>query len=179
MHRLFVALRPPHAVRHLLNKAMGGVAGARWQDDAQLHVTLRYIGKVERHVAEDIAIALRDVRSPALTVAVRGVGTFETRGRIDTLWAGVGPADAITRLHRKIDHALVRVGLAPEGRAYQPHITIARFGRDAGPVDRFLADWAMMASDPFTIDHFRLFESHVGQGGATYDTIARYPLIQD
>ena len=45
MHRLFVALRPPRATREQLLDAMGGVPGARWQSDDQLHLTLRFIGE--------------------------------------------------------------------------------------------------------------------------------------
>ncbi|MEC7933242.1 MAG: 2'-5' RNA ligase family protein, partial [Pseudomonadota bacterium] len=55
MHRLFVAIRPPAAIRSLLLSLSGGVEGARWQDDTQLHLTLRFIGEVDRHRANDIA----------------------------------------------------------------------------------------------------------------------------
>ncbi|MES2754263.1 MAG: RNA 2',3'-cyclic phosphodiesterase, partial [Pseudomonadota bacterium] len=44
MPRLFVALRPPAAVRDLLSDAMAGVPDARWQDDDQLHLTVRFLG---------------------------------------------------------------------------------------------------------------------------------------
>src|SRR3546814_1235738 len=55
MHRLFVAIRPPSAIRKALLSIMGGVEGARWQSDDQLHLTLRFIGEVDRHRADDIA----------------------------------------------------------------------------------------------------------------------------
>ena len=51
MHRLFVALRPPAVVRQQLLAAMQGVPGARWQDDDQLHLTVRFVGDVDRHQA--------------------------------------------------------------------------------------------------------------------------------
>ena len=54
MHRLFVALRPPPAVRAALAATMDGVPRARWQDDEQIHLTIRYIGEVDRRVAEDV-----------------------------------------------------------------------------------------------------------------------------
>ena len=65
MVRLFVALRPPPAIRDMLADAMDGVPQARWQDDEQLHLTLRFIGEVDRPVAEDIAAALGQVHAPA------------------------------------------------------------------------------------------------------------------
>src|SRR3546814_13749731 len=48
-HRLFVALRPARPVRTALIAAMHGIAAARWQSDEQLHLTLRFIGEVDRH----------------------------------------------------------------------------------------------------------------------------------
>lgn len=178
MHRLFVALRPPANIRAMLIAAMGGIAGARWQDDEQLHLTLRYIGEVERPVAEDVAVALEGVRAAPVTLAVSGVGAFDGGGRPGgAVWAGMTPRQPLTLLHTKIDGALVRAGLAPERRAYLPHVTLARLSRSAGLPDRFLADRAMLSSPPFTLDHFMLFESHLGSRGATYEAIARYPLL--
>ncbi len=176
MHRLFVALRPPPEVRRGLMAAMGGVTEARWQDDEQLHVTLRYIGEVERTVAEDVAVALNSVHAAPVTLAAAGVGRFDQRDGRASVWAGVTPREGVTALHRKVDQALVRIGLAPEGRAYLPHITLARLSRHAGPVDRFLADAAMLSSAPLTLDHFLLYESNLGRDGATYEAIARYRL---
>lgn len=176
MHRLFVGLRPPPAIRAALGAVMTGVERARWQDDDQLHLTLRYIGEVERPVAEDVATMLSNIRFPAITVALDGVGQFGARGRINALWAGVTPHDELTRLHLKIDRALVRIGLPPEGRAYLPHITIARISGSAGPIDGFLARNASLSSPPFELRHFLLFESHLGHDGARYEAIARYPL---
>lgn len=175
MHRLFVALRPPPAVRQALIARMGGVAGARWQDDGQLHLTLRYIGPVDAAVAEDVAVALSAVRHAPVTVALSGIGRFDRRGRLDSLWIGAEPRDALAALHRKIDRALVTAGLAPEGRAYLPHVTLARFGRDSGAIDTFVAAGGAAAA-PWQATDFRLYESHVGADGSRYEAVARYPL---
>jgi 2'-5' RNA ligase len=132
---LFVALRPPAATRAALLAAMARIPGARWQDDGQLHCTLRFIGEVDRHQAEDVAAALGGVRHPAMTLRLGSPGVFERKGRVDTLWVGVKPRDAIEPLHLKIDRALHKAGIPPDARAFVPHITIARFARgdaDAG-----------------------------------------------
>lgn len=179
MHRLFVALRPPPPIRALLSAAMGGVPGARWQDDEQLHLTLRFIGEVDGRVAEDVALALGHVHAPAIEVALAGVGAFDKDGRVNALWAGVTPHDALAALHRKVDHAMVRVGLAPEGRTYLPHITLARLPRSMGmgvEIERWCADHAGLSSAPFTIEHLCLFASTLGTGGARYEAVDRWPL---
>lgn len=176
MHRLFVATRPPAAIRTRLADLMEGVAGARWQDDDQIHLTLRFIGEVDARVADDAAAALGSVHHPPFEIALDGVGAFDARGRVNTLWAGVRPHDLLARLHRKIDQALVRAGLPPEGRAYLPHITLARFGRECVGLEAFVATHAGLTSPAFPIDHFALFESRLGSAGASYEIVARYPL---
>ena len=175
MHRLFVAIQPPLAVRDYLLGIMGGVANARWQDDRQLHLTLRFIGEVDRHMAQDIASALAGVRQPPFEVALAGVGSFVKRGR-GTLWAGVKPLKPLKSLHKKVEQACLRAGLAPEMRAYHPHVTLARIGRTAGPVEPFIARWAGLSGSPFAVEDFCLYESTLGSEGAAYTIVERYPL---
>lgn len=176
MHRLFIGLRPPAAIRERLLALMGGIPGARWQTDAQLHITLRFIGEVDRRMAEDVALALGQVHFPAFEVALDGVGQFDTRGRPNAVWAGIRPHEHAAQLHHKLDQALVRLGLEPERRAYRPHITLARMNGPSGIADRFLADHAGLASPPFGFTHFTLFESHLAGEGAIYETVERYRL---
>ena len=174
MHRLFVAIRPPVPWRRELLTLMEGVEGARWQDDDQLHLTLRFIGEVDRRMAEDIAAALAAIRFAPFEAQIHGVGAFDRRGVVDTLWAGVRPRDPLAHLHRKIDRACVALGLPPERRAYLPHITLARFGRSGALVDPFLATHVALNSPPFIIDSFALFESRLGNNGAHYQIVEDY-----
>lgn len=176
MHRLFVAIRPPAAIRDLLLGLSRGVEGARWQDDDQLHCTLRFIGEVDHHRASDIAAALARVTGPALDLALSGVGTFGRRGHVDTLWAGVAPPDGLAALHRKVDRACAGAGIAPDERAYLPHVTLARLNRSSARVDDFLALHAGLSSPRFTIAEFGLYESLMGRGGSVYHLAERYPL---
>ncbi|MEP9361284.1 RNA 2',3'-cyclic phosphodiesterase [Sphingomonas sp. KR3-1] len=176
MLRLFVGLRPPAAIRAQLLALMGGIPGARWQDEGQLHITLRFIGEIDERAAEDAALALAQVHWPPVEVALDGVGTFDSRGRINALWAGVRPKEALAGLHRKIDQALVRAGQPPEHRAYLPHITLARMNAPSEAVARFVEAHAGLASPPFTLGHFYLFESHLGHEAARYEVVERYGL---
>jgi RNA 2',3'-cyclic 3'-phosphodiesterase len=176
MHRLFVAIPPTAAVRAHLLALMGGVAGARWQDEAQLHLTLRFIGEIDRHRAADADAALAGIVHPAFDVAIEGVGSFERRGEPAALWAGVAPQEPLKALHKKVDQALVRAGLEPERRAYLPHITLARLPRGAGPVGGFLGGAATAAGPAFRVEDFCLYESRLIPAGAVYTIVERYRL---
>lgn len=155
---------------------MGGVSGVRWQTDDQLHITLRFIGEVDRHTGSDIAAALSSIRHPPFVASLSGIGTFGRRGQPGVLWAGVAPHDPLKALHKKVDQACMRAGLAPEGRAYHPHITLARLKRTSGSVEGLAETSAGLTSAPFVVDRFGLFESTLTPEGAVYTAAATYPL---
>jgi 2'-5' RNA ligase len=175
-HRLFVALRPPRPIRARLIAAMHGISGARWQNDDQLHLTLRFIGEVDRHRAEDVAAALGALHAPTIAARIAGVSLFERHGRPHMVWAGVEPAEPVAALHRKVDQLLMRVGIDKETRAFLPHVTLARLNRGSGPVAPFLALNGDLATPDFVFGHVTLYESELGHGGSRYHPIARYPL---
>lgn len=176
VHRLFVAIRPPAPIRARLCAAMGGISGARWQTDDQLHLTLRFIGEVDRHLADDVHAALGSVHHPRFALALNGIGHFDRRGRPEAVWAGVAPHEPLQRLHNKVDQALARIGIAPEQRAYLPHITLARLKRGSGPVGNLLEQSGGLTSAPFEVDRFALFESNLTPDGAVYSTVGTYPF---
>jgi 2'-5' RNA ligase len=184
MHRLFVALELPPPVRDALLAAMpmfgGGIAGARWQRDDQLHLTLRFIGEVDRHQTQDIAAALALVNFHRFSLSLGHPGTFDRRGRIDTLWVGVTPQHEVAALAKQIDSALSRIGLQPETRAFLPHITVARISRSAGRLDGFAAVPPVlpMPATPWDVTGFSLWESSLGHDGANYAVIESYTLRQ-
>ena len=175
MHRLFVAIRPPQSVIQELMRLTGGISGARWQTGDQLHLTLRFIGEVGPHQADDIHAILDSVRQPAFEARLAGLGSFERRGQPEVVWAGVTPHEPLNALHKKVDQALVRVGLEPERRAYSPHVTLARLKRGSGSVRAFL-EQPVAPTSPFLVDSFCLYESQLTPAGAVHSVIARYPL---
>ncbi|MES2136025.1 MAG: RNA 2',3'-cyclic phosphodiesterase [Pseudomonadota bacterium] len=176
MHRLFVAIRPPEPIRDLLIDAMDDSPEFRWQDDEQLHLTLRFIGEVERPVAEDLANALEQIRAEPFALRLNGLGRFEQRNS-GALWAGVEPREAVATLAAKVERACLAGGLDPERRAFHPHITIARWkGRRTREVHDFLERKRGFASEPFAVDAFTLFESRLSRHGAHYEEVASYPL---
>lgn len=155
---------------------MGGISGARWQSDDQLHLTLRFIGEVDRHTARDIHAALGRVHHPRFEIALHGIGAFDRRGQADAVWAGVTPQAPVEALHRKVDQELIRVGIAADQRAYLPHITLARLNRSSGPVGNLIEAAGGLSSAPFPIEAFSLFESNLTPDGAVYTVVERYPL---
>lgn len=176
MHRLFVAIRPPAPIRDLLIDAMDDGPELGWVKDDNLHLTLRFIGEVERPLADDIAAALTRVRAARFELRLAGIGRFDRRNG-GAIWAGVEPKVPVAALAAKVERACIGAGLAPERRAFHPHITIARFHRrSAAFADALAARNRALASPPFAVAAFTLFESHLSRHGADYEAVAGYAL---
>ena len=176
MHRLFVAIRPPEEVCDLLIDAMDDSADFRWQEDEQLHLTLRFIGEVDRPLADDLAAALARIHADRFELRVSGVGRFEQRSA-GALWAGVEPKEPVAALAAKVERVCQQAGLEPDHRAFHPHITLARWkGRRSREVAAFLERARGLSSDPFEVAEFTLFESRLSRHGAHYEEVATYPL---
>lgn len=176
MHRLFIAIRPPEPIRGLLLDAMDDSADFGWQDEEQLHLTLRFVGELARPCAEDLALGLRRVGVPPFELRIAGAGRFEQRNG-GALWAAVEPKEPVAALSAKIERICQAEGLEPERRAFHPHITLARWkGRRTREVHDWLERSRGLASAPFLVDEFILFESRLSRHGAHYEEVARYPL---
>jgi 2'-5' RNA ligase len=174
-HRLFIGIRPPAPVREALIDTMEALEGARWQEDEQLHLTMRFAGEVEREAANDLAAALASIVLPSFKLELEGVSHFERKGMPTVIWARVRPAPELERLRAKIERACDLTGLGGETRRFTPHITIARLNSHTGPI----VDWLTRNSGlraNWQVDGFSLFESHLLASGAQYEVAVHYPL---
>lgn len=177
MIRLFVALPLAEDRRaHLAGLGMG-MRGVRWVPAENLHITLRFIGEVDDDLARDIDAALAEVTAPAFSLGVSGLGLFGTGSRLRVLWAGVERAPGLLLLKGRVDAALRRLGLEGEGRAYTPHVTLARLDRpDDHRLRAFVEGNALAVAERLAVDSFALFSSDLTRGGPVYTEEARYPL---
>ena len=177
MIRLFVAVALPDALRRRLAMLCGGVRGARWADESNMHLTLRFIGEVGEDRVEDIVDALGRIAAPPFDLTLAGAGHFETRGRVRTLWIGIEPSPPLADLQGRIEGVLQRTGLPAEGRKFAAHIALARLD---GARPEAVRDWlfanALFRAPPHRVEAFVLFQSLLGHGGAVYRPVAEFPL---
>lgn len=177
--RIFVALPLPKDIRLALVRLCGGIAGTRWVEPNNFHITLRFCGDANRHSTDDFHLELSAVRFPEFELALRGIGIFERRGHIHMLWAGLDAPQSVNELRDRIEAAAVRSGFQPESRKFTPHITLCRFKPHSMPdVGSYLEMNNAFSTDTFTIDRFNLYQSRLGHGGARYEVLSEYALNQ-
>lgn len=178
MLRLFVGLAFPEGIRQHLALLCSGLPKARWVAPESLHLSLRFIGEVDEIQAEAIDANLLAIKAPGFDLSLAGVGTFGQGRQTRVLWAGVGRQPALDHLQAKVESAVVRAGLEPEGRRFSPHVTLARFRESppAGRLGAYIQHNEMFRAGPFPAREFILYRSHLGGEGAHYERLAEYPL---
>jgi 2'-5' RNA ligase len=177
--RLFTAIEIPSALRADLARLQNGVPGARWVTPENFHVTLRFIGEVDNAIASDIDAQLARIGAIGFELAIKGVGYFADGAKLRALYAAVENNPALEHLQHKVESAISRAGVRPEGRRYTPHVTLARFSgrQDAGHhLAQFMASHSLWRPEPFDVEHFTLFSSVTRPEGALYRVEAEYPL---
>ncbi len=175
--RLFVGLELPDPLRDRLTALYGSLVGARWTPPENLHLTLRFIGETPRHVAEEIDHALAALRGRSFPLALSGIGIFNRAGRASALWAGIEQREPVEHLRRKVETALQRIGLPPERKRFQPHVTLARVD---GIAETVLASWVqahnLLRSPSVPVTCFTLFSSLLGKEQPVYTAEVNYEL---
>lgn len=178
MPRLFIGLELPDDVAASLSGLRGGLPGARWVDPADYHLTLRFIGDIDRRAAREIEDELSEIDADAVPISIGSLGVFGG-DKPHTLYAGVVPSRELLDLHAESERCLRRLGMKPEGRKFTPHITLARL-RSTSVLDvvDYLSAHCLFGRQDFTAERFALFSARETFGGGPYIVEAAYPLLQ-
>ena len=177
MHRLFIAIDLSDEDKKRIGSICYGLPETRWIPEEQIHLTLRFIGEVDGAAYRRIIDALGEVRSEPFELKVRGIGHFPPRRTPRVLWLGLDKREALLQLRRRIEAKLQQTGLAPEGRKFSPHITIARFKNPPlTKVASFMAAHNLFELPAFRAEEFHLYSSHLTSSGAIHTIEASYPL---
>jgi 2'-5' RNA ligase len=179
-----IAQGAEHLVDTLRRRAASLAPAARitWVTAARLHVTVRFIGQVEETRARKIMEAFRQpLTERPFDLVVSGTGTFPPRGAPRVIWAGLaGGAAEAEAVERLVTARLTPLGVAPEARAYRPHLTLGRVKEPAGlRAATLLEGFEQHAFGRVQVSAITLFESRLSPKGPTYVPLLRTPFQRD
>lgn len=165
--RLFLALWPEEAERRQLADLAANVAGRRRIPDANLHLTLVFLGATDATRLAAYEAALAGLPVPTLELILDRYG-YWPRPRI--LWLGSSHTPPeLYELVAELNRRLRGCGFTPERRAFQAHITLAR--KFPGPAP----DRSPAVPVCWRIGEVALVESLPGETGSQYQVLRRWP----
>ena len=184
--RVFVAMEVPEEVKGKIREFVTkmerecqGARGARWARVEGMHVTLKFVGEASTEKVEEIKKELANVRSAAaVEMNFRGVGFFPNAKHPRVFWTGIEATPNLAEMAAEIETRLEKIGISREGRAFRPHLTLARFKSEEGlPKLREAIEKAgAMEFGDTSCGEFHLYESKLMRGGAVYARLATFSL---
>ena len=178
--RAFFAIDLPDRERGLLvaaqermRKAVRGV-GPKWVEPNQLHVTMKFLGEVDRRVESELVrmATAAAAETPPLATRLEAITTFGPPRRARVIVATLAdPEGLFVRLAARLEAGAVRVGVPGEGRRFVPHVTVGRIKRPHDP-SAYLAE-AKLAPSEFVCPDLTLYESQLRPAGPIYTVLHR------
>ena len=183
--RLFVALDIPEAVRGALTDVIRELArvcpGARWVRPEGIHVTLKFIGHMEDEKIAEINERLSSIRQKdPIEIAFRQFGFFPNEKHPRVFFVGIESSAGLALLAREIEAKLESLGIPKETRAFQPHLTLARFKTNDGlpELRKKIASLLMEDFGSGSMAEFYLYQSVLQSGGAVYTKLSTHRFVK-
>jgi RNA 2',3'-cyclic 3'-phosphodiesterase len=176
--RLFLAINVEPAARRAVYAAAAPLRAAApqlpWIDADRLHVTLKFIGEQPEATIPGWASAIDDVTKRHVRVqsSLRGFGAFPNFRRARVVFMCMDGDARLELLYHDVETAYHLAGCPLEGRAFRPHVTLAR-ARQRLPDDvvRALRREAGRPGGqrvPVTVRSVDLMRSELRPGGSSY-----------
>ena len=138
--RLFLAINLDPDVRRAIVEALAPLKDAApslgWIDESRVHLPLKFFGEQDEDAVRRISTAAEAVaeRHRPFPLRIGGVGAFPNFRRARVIWLGIEQEPRLELLHHDVETACETVGFGVEGRAFRPHLTLARV-KDRTPLD--------------------------------------------
>lgn len=174
--RVFFALWPDEAQRQELEHAAAKAvrrSGGRPVPSSSLHVTLAFLGSVATARIPELQGIAKHI-APLLAMQARLALTFARLAH----WQEAQILCALTAAESQgaiplavaLQEATAALGLTPDRRPFQAHVTLARKVVRPGPLPRL---------PPVTwhFDAYALMDSRTEPSGPVYSVIESYPLV--
>lgn len=175
--RLFLGVELESPVAEALDLAIAPLREAEpelaWVPRGKLHLTMKFLGDVDAAGVDGVAGAIDRIvaRHRPFDMRLEGVGAFPNFRRPHVVWIGVEAEPRLELLHHDLEVACEALGYEVEGRAFRPHITLARLRAPLPPerARRFarVARGVDFASET-AVASVVLMESTLAPSGARY-----------
>lgn len=174
--RAFVAVKVPGQVADELENFLAELrplAPIRWVRREQFHITLKFLGELERSVIEQVKDSLESIKYfDPFTIELNHIGAFPNLNAPRVLWlGGEKGARELGRIAREVDEVLnEEAGLEREGRKFRAHLTLARL-RDSRLPEELVRKLGEVPAMEFECGELFLMRSQLTPGGPIYSQL--------
>ena len=185
--RCFVAIEIPDLIQNLLTTVQDAlrpkIGKASWVRHGNFHLTLKFIGDIEKQRVPKIGAALQRVAAThaPFPVEIGGIGTFPNLTRPRVLWIGLKHgASAVSTLAETVNNGLVKLEYPADTR-FHPHLTLARLKNhiDLKPFTDSFKQYEILDRGSFTVNEIALIRSEMHPTGVVYTPLKTCQLEKE
>ncbi|MBL0174094.1 MAG: RNA 2',3'-cyclic phosphodiesterase [Ignavibacteria bacterium] len=182
--RCFLALYPDDAARGAFGEYVTKLRKlnptVRWEKEPHIHITLKFIGDIERSAAQRVAahIKARLSGAKAIDAVVSVVGAFPNMRHPRVIWLGFRePVPELVAMQRAIDDMAYLEGVSRDRTPFSPHFTIGRV-KEYSRIRHLYSDIEANPFEPVpvTFTSMRVMESTLTPAGAIHTELGRLDL---
>lgn len=169
--RLFFALWPDDKTRQTLNRLTQSISAQtlKWVKPYNFHVTLVFLGSVDKDTESLIKLAAADISSQPFTLTFDAL-SYWSKPKVLCLTCRQPAPEPAIMLASKLRTAAEDFGLHTDERPYTPHITLARHVMHLPHTEIETITWQA--------ESFCLVESCSEAEGVFYKVIQQWPFIK-
>jgi 2'-5' RNA ligase len=185
--RVFCAIELPESIRALVLRHINCLkelvpdAKPSWSRDANLHLTLKFLGEIpQTSVSTFSEAASRAVAGlTPFTIRLEQTGVFPKHGSPRVLWIGINDVNGkLAELHAHLENEAAQAGFEKDSRPFQPHLTVARLRQSQHA--RLLADAHKRTEfEPaeIAVSELLVIRSELSSEGSKYTVISQHELF--
>ncbi len=172
--RLFIAVDLPEEAKDELRNAQQHLPDSKLSKAKDFHITLKFLGEVQPHNAEEVNQQLQKVDFKAFNTSVDQLGVFPNEKYIRVVWAGIRPEEEMLMLQKKIDEIIGKE--FPDDYKFSAHITLARVKYVENKTSFIeMLKKIKIKNISFTVDSFKLKKSTLSPKGPVYEDLESFP----
>lgn len=187
--RTFIAIELPAEIKNDLQSIQAFFQNNRcdyvkWVDVPNLHLTLKFLGDIERWQIDPICSAIETaaINVRPFSLHIQEVGAFPNLDRPNILWAGLqGDLKTLSSWQKAIEEYLKPLGFPAESRPFSPHLTLGRLRETATLLERQSLGRQLAAIHPktgtvMTVSSLNLVHSQLTIKGPIYTILRSFKL---
>lgn len=180
--RVFISINPEYQIRQQIFEGQQNLIetigefskSVRWEEMNKFHLTLLFIGEVDKRKLDEIIKQLSSVKCKE-NINFKGtkIGAFPDLEKPRVFWVGLEDTNKkLIELFQKITNSLKPLCIEPD-KKFHPHITIGRVKRPFRLIEKF----SINTEYSFEISSFNLMQSTLTKEGSIYRLIKKFNLI--
>ena len=148
-----------------------------WAPEANLHVTLNFLGETDVARLAELCGVIQDVASSAapFETSLKGFGGFPDERHMRVLWVGVRLSRALAELQSRMREELLGRDFPQEDRDYVPHLTIGRTRKARAGTD-LISPYVRTSFGDIDVGDITLYESLMQGSHPVYKPVEKFVL---